>query len=77
MKTNTTRTKADKLIQADKVLSDLLEMLKGKNILPIDLAYNLLIMGNLGRDLYQLGIDYKTIQHARAWVKITNPSESI
>lgn len=77
MKTNTTRTKADKLIQADKIIMDLLEMLKGKELLPIDIAYRLMMLGNLGRDLYLLGFTNETIQHARAWVRITNPQERV
>lgn len=77
MKTNTTRTKTDKLIQADKIIMDLLEMLNRKYLYPIDIAYRLMIMGNLGRDLYLLGFTNETIKHARAWVRITNPQERL
>jgi hypothetical protein len=72
MMTNTTRTQAEKLIQADKIINDLKALAMGEG-LPVDVAYKLMILGNLGRDLYALGFSYQVIQHARAWVKITNP----
>jgi hypothetical protein len=71
MKTNTTRTQAEKLIQADKVIDDLKALAVGEG-LPIDLAYNLIKRGNLARDLYALGFSRQVIEHARAWARITN-----
>jgi hypothetical protein len=71
MTTNTTRTQAEKLIQADKVINDLKALAVGEG-LPIDLAYKLIKRGNLARDLYALGFSRQVIEHARAWVRITN-----
>ena len=76
MTINTKRTQAEKLTQADKVINDLKALAVGEG-LPVDVAYKLMILGNLGRDLYVLGFSYQVIQHARAWVRITNPQERI
>ena len=75
MMTNTTRTQAERLIQADKVIDDLKALAVGEG-LPIDLAYKLIKRGNLARDLYALGFSFKIIEHARAWAKITSPKEN-
>jgi hypothetical protein len=75
MTTNTTRTQAEKLIQADKIIDDLKALAVGEG-LPIDLAYKLIKRGNLARDLYTLGFSFKIIEHARAWAKITSPKEN-
>jgi hypothetical protein len=75
MTTNTTRTQAEKLIQADKIIDDLKALAVGEG-LPIDLAYKLIKRGNLARDLYALGFSFKIIEHARAWAKITSPKEN-
>ena len=74
MTTNTTRTQAEKLIQADKVINDLKALAVGEG-LPIDLAYKLIKRGNLARDLYALGFSFKIIEHARAWARITNAKD--
>jgi hypothetical protein len=76
MKTNTSRTQAEKLIQADKIINDLKALAVGEG-LPVDVAYRLILLGNLGRDLYALGFSYQVIQHARAWARITSPQERI
>jgi hypothetical protein len=74
MTTNTTRTQAEKLIQADKLINDLKALAVGEG-LPIDLAYKLIKRGNLARDLYALGFSRQVIKHARIWARITNDKE--
>jgi hypothetical protein len=75
MTINTTRTQAEKLTQADKVINDLKALAVGEG-LPIDLAYKLIKRGNLARDLYMLGFSLEIIKHAKAWAKITSPKEN-
>jgi hypothetical protein len=75
MTTNTTRTQAEKLIQADKIIDDLKALAVGEGLL-IDLAYKLIKRGNLARDLYMLGFPLEIIKCAKAWVKIRSPKEN-